>query len=53
MSGHIVKSKSTGKAGCMSETRYAQVARDLTEGITNGRFQVGSLLPTELELGEH
>jgi len=37
----------------MSETRYAQVARDLTEGITNGRFRVGSLLPTELELGEH
>jgi DNA-binding GntR family transcriptional regulator len=37
----------------MSETRYAQVARDLTEGITIGRFPVGSLLPTELELCEH
>jgi DNA-binding GntR family transcriptional regulator len=34
----------------MSETRYAQVARDLTEGIAGGRFPVGSLLPTELEL---
>jgi GntR family transcriptional regulator len=34
----------------MSETRYAQVARDLTEGIANGRFPVGSLLPTEFEL---
>ena len=34
----------------MSETRYAQVARDLTDGITNGRFPVGSVLPTELEL---
>src|SRR5215207_3569040 len=37
----------------MSETRYAQVARDLTEGIANGRFPVGSLLPTEFELCEH
>src|SRR3954454_3865799 len=37
----------------MSETRYAQVARDLTEGIANGRFPVGSLLPTELELCDH
>ena len=37
----------------MSETRYAQVARDLTDGIANGRFPVGSLLPTELELCEH
>lgn len=36
----------------MSETRYAQVARDLTEGIQSGRFPVGSLLPTELELCE-
>ena len=34
----------------MSETRYAQVARDLTEGIRSGRFPVGSLLPTEFEL---
>jgi DNA-binding GntR family transcriptional regulator len=36
----------------MSETRYAQVARDLAEGIGNGRFPVGSLLPKELELCE-
>ena len=36
----------------MSETRYAQVARDLAEGIASGRFPVGSLLPTELELCE-
>ena len=36
----------------MSETRYAQVARDLVAGITSGRFPVGSLLPTELELCE-
>jgi GntR family transcriptional regulator len=34
----------------MSETRYAQVARDLTEGIQSGRFPMGSLLLTELEL---
>jgi GntR family transcriptional regulator len=34
----------------MSETRYAQVARDLAEGIATGRFPVGSLLPTEFEL---
>jgi DNA-binding GntR family transcriptional regulator len=34
----------------MSETRYAQVARDLMAGIEDGRFPVGSLLPTELEL---
>ncbi len=37
----------------MAETRYAQVARDLTEGIATGRFPVGSVLPTELELAEH
>lgn len=41
-----------GESDLMSETRYAQVARDLTEGITGGRFPVGSLLPTELELCE-
>jgi GntR family transcriptional regulator len=37
----------------MSETRYAQVARDLAEGIESGRFPVGSLLPTEFELCDH
>ncbi|TJX00371.1 GntR family transcriptional regulator, partial [Neisseria gonorrhoeae] len=36
----------------MAETRYAQVARDLAEGIGNGRFPVGSVLPKELELCE-
>lgn len=36
----------------MGETRYAQVARDLAEGIGSGRFPVGSTLPTELELCE-
>lgn len=35
------------------ETRYAQVARDLVEGIATGRFPVGSLLPTELALCDH
>jgi GntR family transcriptional regulator len=40
------------KGMSMSETRYAQVARDLTEGIQSGRFPMGSLLPTELELCE-
>ena len=34
----------------MSETRYAQVARDLVAAISSGRFPVGSLLPTEFEL---
>lgn len=34
----------------MSKLRYAEVARDLTEGIASGRFPVGSLLPTEFEL---
>ncbi|KAB1072317.1 GntR family transcriptional regulator [Methylobacterium planeticum] len=37
----------------MAETRYAQVARDLTEGIASGRFPVGSTLPTELDLCAH
>src|ERR1700733_2466034 len=36
----------------MTETRYAQVARHLTESIGNGRFPVGSTLPTALELCE-
>lgn len=37
----------------MGETLWAQVARDLTAGITSGRFPVGSILPTELALCEH
>jgi len=31
---------------------FADLARHLTEGITSGRFPVGALLPTELELCE-
>ncbi|WP_375784920.1 GntR family transcriptional regulator [Bradyrhizobium sp. Pha-3] len=34
----------------MSETRYAQVARDLAEAIASGRYPVGAVLPTEFEL---
>jgi DNA-binding GntR family transcriptional regulator len=34
----------------MAETRYAQVARDLSERIASGEYAVGALLPTELEL---
>ena len=34
----------------MNETRYAAVAKDLMDGIANGRYPVGSLLPTEFEL---
>ena len=37
----------------MAETRYAQVARDLSDGIASGRFPLGSVLPTELELAAH
>ncbi len=36
----------------MKETRYAQVARDISEGIASGRYPVGSQLPTEAELCE-
>ncbi|WP_310634376.1 GntR family transcriptional regulator [Paraburkholderia sp.] len=34
----------------MNRPRFAEIARDLTEGIASGRFPVGSYLPTELEL---
>jgi len=34
----------------VAETRYAQVARDLSERIATGEYAVGGLLPTELEL---
>ncbi|MDR3438360.1 GntR family transcriptional regulator [Telmatospirillum sp.] len=34
----------------MKETRYAQVARDISEGISSGQFPVGSQLPTEAML---
>lgn len=33
-------------------TRYAHVARALTEAITDGRYPIGSLLPNEFELAE-
>lgn len=36
----------------MKETLYAQVARDLAAKISDDRYPVGSLLPTELELCE-
>lgn len=35
------------------KVHFADIARDLTEGITAGRYPVGSLLPTELELRDH
>ncbi|MFB9265311.1 GntR family transcriptional regulator [Bradyrhizobium erythrophlei] len=34
------------------ETRYAFVARELTEAIARGRYPVGSLLPNEIDLAE-
>lgn len=37
----------------MSRPHFADIARDLTEGIASGRFPVGSYLPTELELRDH
>ncbi|HEU0203879.1 MAG TPA: GntR family transcriptional regulator [Burkholderiaceae bacterium] len=36
----------------MPEIRHSDLARDLAQGITSGRFPVGSLLPTEMELCE-
>ena len=33
-----------------NKPHFADIARNLTEGITSGRFPVGSLLPTEMEL---
>ena len=34
------------------ETRYAFVARELTEAIAKGRYPIGSLLPNELDLAD-
>jgi DNA-binding GntR family transcriptional regulator len=34
----------------MGEHLYATVARELAEGMASGRYPVGSLLPTEMEL---
>lgn len=39
--------------GRFLETRYAYVARALTEAIAEGRHPVGSVLPNEFELAEH
>jgi DNA-binding GntR family transcriptional regulator len=36
-----------------TKPHFADIARHLTEGITSGRYPVGSLLPTELELCDH
>jgi len=36
--------------GNMNRPHFADIARDLTEGIASGRYPVGSYLPTELEL---
>lgn len=36
----------------MGDTRYAVVAKDLIAAIAEGRYPVGTLLPTELELCE-
>ncbi len=36
----------------MAENRYHEVARELASGMATGRYPVGSLLPTELELCE-
>jgi len=47
---HCQPKKLTGLTEGMNEARYAVVARDLMEGIANGRYPVGSLLPTEFEL---
>jgi GntR family transcriptional regulator len=33
--------------------KHTDLARELAQGIADGRFPVGSLLPTELELCEH
>ncbi|MFM0073940.1 GntR family transcriptional regulator [Paraburkholderia sediminicola] len=37
----------------MNRPHFADIARDLTEGIASGRYPVGSYLPTELELRDH
>jgi DNA-binding GntR family transcriptional regulator len=36
----------------LNKPHFADIARDLTEGIAAGKFPVGALLPTELELCE-
>src|ERR1700754_695688 len=34
----------------MANVKHAEMTRDLVEGIANGKYPVGSLLPTEFEL---
>ncbi|WP_321799943.1 GntR family transcriptional regulator [Caballeronia sp. J97] len=36
-----------------NRTHFADIARELTEAIASGRYPVGSVLPTELELRDH
>lgn len=36
----------------MSKTRHMELAQDLAEGISSGRYALGTLLPTEFELCE-
>lgn len=36
----------------MSKTRHRELAQELAEGISSGRYALGSLLPTEFELCE-
>src|SRR5260370_18629709 len=60
MSGHIVQALGGHLCPTLlppmkppkTKPHFADVARHLTEGITSGRFPVGSLLPTEMELCE-
>jgi GntR family transcriptional regulator len=37
----------------MNKPRFTDIAQELKEGIASGRFPLGSLLPTELELRDH
>ena len=37
----------------MSKTRHMELAQELAEGIRSGRYALGTLLPTEMELCQH
>ena len=37
----------------MNRPHFAEIARELTEAIASGRYPVGTVLPTELELRDH
>lgn len=43
----------TNASLAIPKVSFSSIAHDLTEGIRSGRFQVGALLPTELELVAH